>query len=91
MLATTKGLVHWVLTVPILFLFLSGVYLVHNMSKLPPRPALTMTGATFGHLESVLFISFLTQPNRGKPCKEKQHLSSDQVTWLAGGLENFQA
>lgn len=70
------------------FSYLELVYLVHNMSKLPPRPALTMTGATFSHPESVLlFMSSLIQPKGGKARREKRHLLSDQQTWLAGGAE----
>lgn len=63
------------------------MYLVHTMSKLPPRATLTMTGTTFSHLEIVLFISSFIQPKGGKARREKRHLLSDQQTWLAGGAE----
>lgn len=41
------------------------VYLIHSVSKLPPRAAPTTTGATFSCLESVLFFSY-TIPHAAK-------------------------
>lgn len=40
------------------FFCLKLAYLVHNMSNLPPGLALTMTGATFSHLESLSFFLY---------------------------------
>jgi len=57
------------------------------MTQLPPRAALATTGGTLSHLESVLFTPSLTQPKGGKARREKRHLLSDQLTWLAGGAE----
>lgn len=74
------------------FFCLKLAYLVHNTSKLPPGLALTMTGATLSHLESVLFISFLILPSRGKLCREKRSFirPTDEVGRGSGKLSDVE-